>query len=108
VPSSASSSPVPSHSRRHNSHSSSTGRPTVERESGRDTPEPELEGEAAAPTSRRERVIYYVHGGAYYVGNAATHRLVTIGVSKACNARVFGGYCGFMRKERTVMVLDPC
>lgn len=37
----------------------------------------------------RERVIYYVHGGAYYVGNAATHRLVTIGISKACNARVF-------------------
>ncbi|KAK8846560.1 hypothetical protein IAR55_005646 [Kwoniella newhampshirensis] len=36
-----------------------------------------------------ERVIYYVHGGAYYVGNAATHRLITIGVSKACNARVF-------------------
>jgi acetyl esterase/lipase len=38
----------------------------------------------------KERVIYYVHGGAYYVGNAATHRLITIGVSKACNARVFG------------------
>ncbi|WVR04244.1 hypothetical protein IAU60_001244 [Kwoniella sp. DSM 27419] len=40
-------------------------------------------------TSAGERVIYYVHGGAYYVGNAATHRLITIGVSKACNARVF-------------------
>jgi acetyl esterase/lipase len=37
-----------------------------------------------------EKVIYYIHGGAYYVGNAATHRLVTIGVSKSCNARVFG------------------
>jgi acetyl esterase/lipase len=37
-----------------------------------------------------ERVIYYIHGGAYYVGTAATHRLITIGVSKACNARVFG------------------
>ncbi|BEJ01861.1 hypothetical protein CcaverHIS631_0605430 [Cutaneotrichosporon cavernicola] len=49
-------------------------------------PEPEVEG---VPPSRRERVIYYVHGGAYYVGNAATHRLITIGVSKACNARVF-------------------
>ncbi|WVF70399.1 hypothetical protein IAT40_005189 [Kwoniella sp. CBS 6097] len=36
-----------------------------------------------------ERVIYYIHGGAYYVGNAATHRLVTIGVSKATHARVF-------------------
>lgn len=37
-----------------------------------------------------ERVIYYIHGGAYYVGNAATHRMVTIGISKVCNARVFG------------------
>ncbi|KAL7420631.1 hypothetical protein Q5752_004582 [Cryptotrichosporon argae] len=36
-----------------------------------------------------DRVIYYVHGGAYYVGNAATHRLLTIGISKACQARVF-------------------
>jgi acetyl esterase/lipase len=42
--------------------------------------------------AEKERVIYYVHGGAYYVGNAATHRLVTIGVSKACNARVFGEF----------------
>lgn len=46
-----------------------------------------MEGESPG---RRERVIYYVHGGAYYVGNAATHRLITIGVSRACNARVFG------------------
>ncbi|WVO15703.1 hypothetical protein L204_103364 [Cryptococcus depauperatus] len=37
----------------------------------------------------REKVIYYIHGGAYYVGNAATHRLITISVSKSCNARVF-------------------
>lgn len=54
---------------------------------GASTPEPEMEGESPG---RRERVIYYVHGGAYYVGNAATHRLITIGVSRACNARVFG------------------
>jgi acetyl esterase/lipase len=40
----------------------------------------------------RQKVIYYIHGGAYYVGNAATHRLITIGVSKACNARVFGEF----------------
>lgn len=56
---------------------------------GASTPEPELEGESPG---RRERVIYYVHGGAYYVGNAATHRLITIGVSRACNARVFGEF----------------
>jgi acetyl esterase/lipase len=80
------SSTPPRVSRRHNSNSSSG---PGDRETGRDTPEPELEGESAVITSHRERVIYYVHGGAYYVGNAATHRLVTIGVSKACNARVF-------------------
>lgn len=56
---------------------------------------PEVDGhEENVTTARkvrgREKVIYFVHGGAYYVGNAATHRLVTIGVSKACNARVFG------------------
>lgn len=49
-------------------------------------PDPDVE---RVPPSRRERVIYYVHGGAYYIGNAATHRLITIGVSKASNARVF-------------------
>lgn len=51
----------------------------------------EIEPEALKQKGKAsERVIYYVHGGAYYVGNAATHRLVTIGVSKSCNARVFG------------------
>ncbi|KIR58330.1 esterase [Cryptococcus bacillisporus CA1873] len=50
----------------------------------------EIEPEALKQKGKAsERVIYYVHGGAYYVGNAATHRLVTIGVSKSCNARVF-------------------
>ncbi|OCF40224.1 esterase [Kwoniella heveanensis CBS 569] len=49
-------------------------------------------GSVSSSVRRRrpgERVIYYIHGGAYYVGNAATHRLVTIGVSKATHARVF-------------------
>ena len=55
-----------------------TGEVDTESESGRESRSPS------------ERVIYYIHGGAYYVGNAATHRLITIGVSKACNARVFG------------------
>ena len=51
----------------------------------------EIEPEALKEKGKaNERVIYYVHGGAYYVGNAATHRLITIGVSKSCNARVFG------------------
>ncbi len=61
---------------------------------GRDSPDvdtdPESVGTARKGGAAGERVIYYIHGGAYYVGNAATHRVVTIGVSKACNARVFG------------------
>ena len=63
---------------------------------GRDSPDVDSEpGEAAQGSKSSEKVIYYIHGGAYYVGNAATHRLITIGVSKACNARVFGeSLCG--------------
>jgi hypothetical protein len=61
--------------------------------SGRYTPSNDSDTESSM-TARKgfagERVIYYIHGGAYYVGNAATHRLITIGISKACNARVFG------------------
>jgi len=45
---------------------------------------------AARMAARTHRVIYYIHGGAYYVGNAATHRLITIGVSQECRARVYG------------------
>lgn len=49
---------------------------------------------AATDQSRRrarsEKVIYYVHGGAYYVGQATTHRTITIALSKVCDARVFG------------------
>lgn len=58
---------------------------------GRDSPDFENDTESLlGKKDSAEKVIYYIHGGAYYVGNAATHRLVTIGVSKACNARVFG------------------
>lgn len=60
---------------------------------GRDSPDVDTDSDTINARKRidaRERVIYYIHGGAYYVGNAATHRLITIGVSKACNARVFG------------------
>jgi acetyl esterase/lipase len=58
---------------------------------GRDSPDLETDNESAiGKKGGAEKVIYYIHGGAYYVGNAATHRLITIGVSKACNARVFG------------------
>lgn len=61
------------------------------RTTGRDSPDVDTDTESQlGKKDGAEKVIYYVHGGAYYVGNAATHRLVTIGVSKACNARVFG------------------
>ncbi|OSX67049.1 hypothetical protein POSPLADRAFT_1175785 [Postia placenta MAD-698-R-SB12] len=37
----------------------------------------------------RERVILYLHGGAYYVSSAASHRLITIPLAKHLDARVF-------------------
>lgn len=42
-----------------------------------------------------ERVVLYLHGGAYYVFNAATHRLITIPLSKYADARVFGASLRF-------------
>ncbi|KAK7686726.1 hypothetical protein QCA50_010326 [Cerrena zonata] len=38
---------------------------------------------------RRERVILYLHGGAYYTSSPASHRLITIPLSKALDARLF-------------------
>lgn len=38
---------------------------------------------------RSERVILYVHGGAYFVMSATTHRPLTIAISKYCECRVF-------------------
>ncbi|WFD00432.1 hypothetical protein MYAM1_003181 [Malassezia yamatoensis] len=39
--------------------------------------------------SGKERVILYIHGGAYYVMSAITHRPLTIALSKYCECRVF-------------------
>ncbi|KIO26594.1 hypothetical protein M407DRAFT_74297, partial [Tulasnella calospora MUT 4182] len=36
-----------------------------------------------------ERVMLYLHGGAYYICSAETHRLITVNLSKACGLRVF-------------------
>lgn len=36
-----------------------------------------------------DKVILYLHGGAYYTMSAATHRYITISVSKYTNCRVF-------------------
>ncbi|EIN13871.1 lipase/ esterase [Punctularia strigosozonata HHB-11173 SS5] len=38
---------------------------------------------------RKDRVILYLHGGAYYCFSATTHRLITIPLSKWTEARVF-------------------
>lgn len=39
--------------------------------------------------TRTERVILYIHGGAYFVMSASTHRPLTIALSKFCECRVF-------------------
>ncbi|KAG9043262.1 hypothetical protein FS837_009828 [Tulasnella sp. UAMH 9824] len=36
-----------------------------------------------------EKVMLYLHGGAYYICSAETHRLITVNLSKACGLRVF-------------------
>ncbi|KAH9837277.1 lipase/ esterase [Rhodofomes roseus] len=38
---------------------------------------------------RNERVVLYLHGGAYYTCNAASHRLITIPLAKYLDARLF-------------------
>lgn len=37
-------------------------------------------------------VCLYLHGGAYYMFSAETHRYLTISVSRYCDARVFGAF----------------
>ncbi|PCH34152.1 hypothetical protein WOLCODRAFT_113251 [Wolfiporia cocos MD-104 SS10] len=39
--------------------------------------------------ARKERVVLYLHGGAYYVSSAASHRLITIPLAKNLDARLF-------------------
>lgn len=43
-----------------------------------------------ASTSGTERIVLYLHGGAYYAFSAATHRVLTISVSRYTESRVFG------------------
>ncbi|KAG6878133.1 hypothetical protein C0993_011847 [Termitomyces sp. T159_Od127] len=42
-----------------------------------------------AESRRNEQVIFYIHGGAYYVSSAAAQRLISIPLSKYTDARVF-------------------
>lgn len=53
------------------------------RSSGRSTSNP-------STTSGNERIVLYLHGGAYYAFSAATHRVLTISVSRYTESRVFG------------------
>ncbi|KXN88868.1 Monoterpene epsilon-lactone hydrolase [Leucoagaricus sp. SymC.cos] len=41
------------------------------------------------PTSSRERVILYIHGGAYYLSSAAAQRLISIPLARYADARTF-------------------
>ncbi|KAI0692948.1 Alpha/Beta hydrolase protein [Cytidiella melzeri] len=41
------------------------------------------------PQKRKERVVLFLHGGAYYLSSPATHRMITIPLSKALDARLF-------------------
>ncbi|KAI0094480.1 Alpha/Beta hydrolase protein [Irpex rosettiformis] len=41
------------------------------------------------PQKRKEMVVLYLHGGAYYSSSPATHRLITLPLSKALDARLF-------------------
>ncbi|KAI0307957.1 Alpha/Beta hydrolase protein [Multifurca ochricompacta] len=45
---------------------------------------------SAAPRKHHnERIILYLHGGAYYLFNPATHRSITVPLSKFTDARIF-------------------
>ncbi|TBU37593.1 Alpha/Beta hydrolase protein [Dichomitus squalens] len=46
-------------------------------------------GPAPGSGKRKERIVLYLHGGAYYMFSAATHRLLTITLSKHLDARLF-------------------
>ncbi|KAI0361031.1 hypothetical protein OH77DRAFT_387227 [Trametes cingulata] len=47
------------------------------------------EGRTTGKPKRKERVVLYLHGGAYYMFSAATHRLITIPLAKYLDARLF-------------------
>ncbi|KAL7285552.1 hypothetical protein ACG7TL_000656 [Trametes sanguinea] len=47
------------------------------------------EGKISGKPKRKERVVLYLHGGAYYTSSAASHRLITIPLAKYLDARLF-------------------
>ncbi|KAK9900548.1 hypothetical protein P389DRAFT_165995 [Cystobasidium minutum MCA 4210] len=88
--------PASSSSRRKNSGSSSRlnerNSPTFSTHSRPQASHPSASAsssQASPPHSSKDKVILYLHGGAYYTMSAATHRYITISVSKYTNCRVF-------------------
>lgn len=52
---------------------------------------PAADGEAKPAGAAKDGIVcLYLHGGAYYMFSAETHRYLTISVSRYCDARVFG------------------
>ncbi|KAF8215933.1 Alpha/Beta hydrolase protein [Mycena galopus ATCC 62051] len=45
--------------------------------------------EKPIPEKKRERVVLYIHGGAFFLSSAASQRLISIPLSKYTDARVF-------------------
>ncbi|EAU92583.1 esterase [Coprinopsis cinerea okayama7 len=58
-------------------HDWKSGKPRAEGDSPRTSPK------------RKERVVLYIHGGAYYLSSAAAQRIISIPLSKWADARVF-------------------
>lgn len=48
-----------------------------------------VSGELATPAKHGKQAVLYLHGGAYSVGSAATHRAITSHLAKAAHASVF-------------------
>jgi acetyl esterase/lipase len=49
------------------------------------------DGDAKPAGAAKDGIVcLYLHGGAYYMFSAETHRYLTISVSRYCDARVFG------------------
>lgn len=48
-----------------------------------------LDANGKRPRHKHERVILFLHGGAYYVSSSAAHRPLTIPLSKYTDARIF-------------------
>lgn len=46
-------------------------------------------GSAKLDSKRKERVILYIHGGAYYLSSAAAQRIISIPLAKHTDSRVF-------------------